>query len=172
MRALPVVIAVLALMSTPCLLIMAVNIDGPAERVGRLIRRCLRWLLAPGRRAFRRLARAVRLDRPGRLSRSGRRPTAPVVADCPPIERVAADLRRLGRQRYGVALRSPVWQQAVQRAYDERLRQACRQLDIEEHLVEVASIDLELERIRVQAALTAAGLVLEDRDLGHWQDQR
>ena len=58
---------------------------------------------------------------------------------CPPIERVAADLRRLGKQRTGIATRSPVWFTAVQRAYDDRLRVASGQLGIE-HRLDVGTV--------------------------------
>ncbi|WP_433211356.1 hypothetical protein ACQP00_50335 [Dactylosporangium sp. CS-047395] len=78
----------------------------------------------------------------------------------PPIEQVAGDLRRLNRLRESVATRSRVWFVAVQEAYDEGLHTACAQLDIEQHLDEVAGIDRELERLRVEGELQRAGLVL------------
>jgi hypothetical protein len=90
----------------------------------------------------------------------------------PPIEQVAADLRRLGRQRLGIATRSPVWFAAVQRAYDDRLQVACRELGIEEHIADVAGVDLDIERVRVEGALQAAGMRLGDSEAGHQQDRR
>ena len=46
------------------------------------------------------------------------------------------------------------------RAYDERLRLACRCLEVPEHLAELEGIDLEIERVRVEGELIGAGLVL------------
>jgi hypothetical protein len=80
----------------------------------------------------------------------------------PPIQQVAADLRRLSRQRLGIATRSRVWFTAVHRAYDDRLQTACGQLGIEEHLAEATGMDLDLERLRVEGLLEAAGLAFRD----------
>ncbi|MGS2615578.1 hypothetical protein ACVCAH_13800 [Micromonospora sp. LZ34] len=77
-----------------------------------------------------------------------------------PLEQLAADLRRLGRQRIGVGGRSMVWHGAVLQAYDDRLRRACRALGIPEHLTELTGVDLEIERVRVEGLLHAAGLTL------------
>ncbi|MDR7279620.1 hypothetical protein [Catenuloplanes atrovinosus] len=78
----------------------------------------------------------------------------------PAIEFLAADLRRLYRHRLGIATHSLVWHIAVLRAYDARLRLASRCLDIPEHLAEVVGMDLEIERLRIESELEAAGLVL------------
>ncbi|ASW53330.1 hypothetical protein [Plantactinospora sp. KBS50] len=78
----------------------------------------------------------------------------------PSLEQIAADLRRLGRQRLNVGNRSGLWQSAVQQAYDERLRLASRALGIDEHLAGLAGVDLEIERVRVEGELQAAGLRL------------
>ena len=86
----------------------------------------------------------------------------PPVPAGPPIEQLAGDLRRLNRLRIGVATRSPVWFNAVQRAYDEALRVACVQLGIDHYLDEVSGVDLEVERLRVEGELQRAGLVLRD----------
>jgi hypothetical protein len=80
--------------------------------------------------------------------------------DRPTIEQIAADLRRLHLQRLGVAGRSQVWQSAVRQAYDDRLRLACACLGVAEHLCELEGVDLEIERLRVEGELQAAGLVL------------
>jgi hypothetical protein len=120
--------------------------------------------------AMRRLAalRAVRKQHRllGRLDRSVAS-VAPAVdlsvldgGERPTIEQVAADLRRLHTQRLGVAGRSRVWQSAVQQAYDERLRLACASLGVAEHLGDLEGVDLEIERLRVEGELQAAGLVL------------
>jgi hypothetical protein len=70
-----------------------------------------------------------------------------------------------------VAHRSPIWFNAVHRAYDDRLSLACRELEIPEHLHELDGFDLEFERMRVEERLAAAGLRLViDTDTDHWQD--
>jgi hypothetical protein len=69
-----------------------------------------------------------------------------------------------------VAQRSPIWFNAVHRAYDERLSIACRELEIPEQLHELEGMDLELERLRVEGRLEAAGLHLTIEDTDHWQD--
>lgn len=78
----------------------------------------------------------------------------------PPIQQIAADLRRLDRQRLGVATQSRVWHAAVQQAYDDRLRLASRCLGVAEHLAQLDGIDLAIERVRVEGELQAAGLTL------------
>lgn len=98
-------------------------------------------------------------------------PAEPVGPTPLPIEQVAADLRRLSRLRSSVATRSSVWFTAVHLAYDDRLRTACRQLDIEYHLDGLDGVDLALERLRVEAALRSAGLVF-DVDVPHRYGQR
>jgi hypothetical protein len=79
-----------------------------------------------------------------------------------PIERLAADLRRVDR-----ALRSlppgstMVRRRATEQAYDDLLREACRSLDVADRLDAVpAGLDRELERARVQRALQRAGLTI------------
>jgi hypothetical protein len=109
----------------------------------------------------------TRLGRRWQLSRVGRRvdevaPARVQRAVGPPIEQVAGDLRRLNRLRESVATRSRVWFVAVQEAYDEGLCIACLQLGVEEHLSELAGVDLELERLRVEGELQRAGLVLRN----------
>jgi hypothetical protein len=76
------------------------------------------------------------------------------------IEQIAADLRRLGRLRLSVATTSPVWHAAISRAYDDRLREACRYLGVAEHIEGLDGMDLEIERVRVEGELVANGLVL------------
>jgi hypothetical protein len=100
-------------------------------------------------------------------------PAEPQVAPAgPPIEQLAADLRRLHRQRTSVATRSPVWFAAVQRAYDERLSLACRELGIAEHLDELTGLDLDIERVRIEGMLAEAGLWLPSEPADRRQDQR
>lgn len=92
--------------------------------------------------------------------------------DQPTIEQIAADLRRLGRQRIEIAGRSRVWQDAVIRAYDDQLRQASRCLGLVEHLGDLDGVDLEIERVRVEGQLQAAGLILPAVTVGRRGEQR
>jgi hypothetical protein len=79
----------------------------------------------------------------------------------PPIEQLAFDLRRLGRQRrVGPTRESQRWLAEVQRAYDLRLRLACRYLGVAEHLEGLEGFDRDIERIRIEHQLEAAGLAL------------
>ena len=73
---------------------------------------------------------------------------------------MAADLRRLRRQRAGIAQRSPVWRAAIEDAYDDRLAVACQCLGIAEHLAGLTGVDREIERVRLEGELEAAGLAL------------
>ncbi|WP_345637079.1 hypothetical protein [Rugosimonospora acidiphila] len=160
LRDLMIVLALVALACLPCLLALMVTADLAAETVSRAVRRGIRALF--GWLSRRRLARAIGMaDRPVTIEPAG-----------PPIEQLAADLRRLGQQRIGVATRSTVWFAAVQRAYDDRLGLACQELGIVEHLGELGGIDLEIERVRVEGELHGAGLVLVSGDAERRQDQR
>jgi hypothetical protein len=116
------------------------------------------------------MRRLTGLDRGHLLHRHGHgRAEAPAG---PPIQEVAADLRRLGRQRSGAASSSPFWFAAVERAYDERLVLACRELRIPQYLAELTGLDLDIERVRVEGQLEAAGLRLAVIDTDHRQDFR
>ncbi|GIJ76087.1 hypothetical protein SAMN05443287_106109 [Micromonospora phaseoli] len=77
-----------------------------------------------------------------------------------PLEQIAADLRCLRRERAGGAGPAVVWHSSVLDAYDGRLRLACRALGITEHLGELTGLDRQIERVRVEAELDAAGLRL------------
>ncbi len=46
--------------------------------------------------------------------------------------------------------------------YDQALRDACLCLGIAEHLTEVAGLDLQIERVRVEGALIGAGVLLTE----------
>jgi hypothetical protein len=119
------------------------------------------------RETRRALVRGNRADRPA-LRRLDRRINQPPYADrpladrrLPPVEQIAAELRRLHRQRRdGLSNESEKWSAAVTTAYDAWLLAACRRLDITEHLTTLAGMDLEIERIRVEGQLETAGLVL------------
>lgn len=161
----------LALVSMPywlALLVGAQDLGGrPGVAVRRFVRRrLLRRRMWPGR-PLRERRQLARLDRT--LDKSGRELTQSPVR--PPIQQVAADLRRLARQRGSVARKSTVWFAAVQRAYDDRLRLACAQLGVDEHLHDLTGMDLEIERVRVEGELQAAGLGLR-LGLERSQDQR
>lgn len=78
----------------------------------------------------------------------------------PAFEQIAADLRRLGGHRLDLANRSQVWHSAVLRAYDDQLQLASRCLRLTEHLDGLDGVDREIERVRVEGELQAAGLLL------------
>lgn len=98
-----------------------------------LVRRCADW----------RLSR--RVHAPGR-----------------PIERVAADLRRLDRTLQQIPSgASMVRRRATQQAYDDLLREACRALGVADDLDAVGDgLAKEFERIRLQHVLARSGLVI------------
>jgi hypothetical protein len=163
-----VVVALAALLCLPCLLAALITADRLVERVQQSV--CgigTRW------RSWRReamLRRLTGLDRHHLLHRHGHR-SAEAPAG-PPIEVVAADLRRLGRQRSGAASSSPFWFAAVERAYDERLVLACRELEIPQYLGELTGLDLDIERVRVEGQLEASGVRLAVLDIDRRQDFR
>jgi biopolymer transport protein ExbB/TolQ len=84
-----------------------------------------------------------------------------------PIEQLAADLRRLRAIVGSDAHRSAAHQMGNRLAYDKLLRQVCEMLEIE-HELDGDSIGFErdIERIRVEAELERAGLILSDRRYG------
>ncbi|MBM0279069.1 hypothetical protein [Micromonospora tarensis] len=93
-------------------------------------------------------------------------------ADRRPLEQLAADLRRIGGQRLGGGGRPMIWHGALVQAYDDRLRLACRALGITEHLADLDGVDQEIERVRVEGVLHAAGLALPAARAGHRQRHR
>jgi hypothetical protein len=165
-RFLAVLVGMLAVLTLPCWLILIVSADVIADWLRRTLairpRRCRLGRSWRDRRCF------------ASLDRDITRATAadPTEAVDPPIERVAADLRRLGRQRIEIGNRSPVWHLALQRAYDDRLRTACRALRIDHHLNDLTGIDLDIERLRVEGELQAAGLVMSATDAQRRQGSR
>jgi hypothetical protein len=78
----------------------------------------------------------------------------------PPVEKLAVELRRLAGVLIDPRPVSSVRRFGVERAYDETLGKACCALGIEHHLDDVPLSDREFERLRVEAALQEAGLVL------------
>jgi hypothetical protein len=138
--------ALLALLCLPCVVAAVVCSD---ELV---LRRC--WTRRGRRdlRALRRLDRALRSDAPV---------PSQATMDLPSIEQIAYDLRRLDQQRRGgPSQHSEKWRAAVLRAYDQRLCLACRCLGLTEHLEPLEGLDRDLERLRVESELEAAGLAL------------
>ena len=105
------------------------------------------------RRALRRLDRTI--NQPPAVDR------LTVERRLPPVEQIAAELRRLDRQRrHGLSNESEMWSAAVATAYDAWLLAACRRLNITEHLSSLAGIDRDIERVRVEGQLQTAGLNL------------
>jgi hypothetical protein len=103
-----------------------------------------RWVAAAGE------ARRRRLRASGRL----------IVAPGPPLERLAADLRRLRRQRADSG-RSRVQREGARLAYEDVLSEAARALDISHDLERSPrGIGREVELLRIEQALLDAGLVL------------
>lgn len=79
----------------------------------------------------------------------------------PTIDELVAELRRLDRQRRSSpTIDSVAWLAAVLRAYDQRLALASRSLGLTEHLTQLDGMDREIERVRVEGLLHAAGLRL------------
>lgn len=127
------------------------------ERLDRISGACAGWReRRHERRTIARLDRAVEagtLTRDLDLSEFDR-------ADRRPLEQIAADLWRLREYRVGRGGRPVVWPLLLIQAYDDRLRMACRCLGVTEHLAELEGVDREIERVRVEGELHAAGLPL------------
>lgn len=165
-----VVVALGALLCLPFLLATLITADLLVDRTARAVRRIgMHW------RSWRRAAMLRRLTGLdgglGHLLHRHDHDPAQAPAG-PPIEEVAADLRRLGRQRSGAASSSPFWFAAVERAYDARLGLACRELEIPQYLTELTGLDLDIERVRVEGLLEAAGLRLPTVGTDDRQDFR
>ncbi|MFI7552266.1 hypothetical protein ACIBQ2_21250 [Micromonospora sediminimaris] len=146
-------VALAAVVFVPVLIALVICTD---ELVDRLTCRYGEWrqrrrdrcLVARLNEAADAVAVADRVDLDA-LDRSERRP----------LEQIAADLRCLRRDRAGGS-RPVVWHRDVLHAYDDRLRLACHALGITEHLAELSGLDRQIERVRVEAELDAAGLRL------------
>jgi hypothetical protein len=144
----------LALLCLPCIVAVIICADDLVDRVT--------WTRGRRRedRALRRLDRSLTDDT---VLVPAPRPETLVG---PTIEQIAADLRRLDRQRHGgIATESTAWLAAVLRAYDDRLRLASRCLGVAEHLQMLEGIDRDIERVRVEGELQATGLAL--RSVAH-----
>jgi hypothetical protein len=86
----------------------------------------------------------------------------PVLPDGMPIERIAADLRRIRRQaRRPVAGMPMARRVAIVAAYEETLLDACRALDVPTELDRITdALERESERLRTEAELERAGVDL------------
>jgi hypothetical protein len=93
------------------------------------------------------------------------RPPTPVLTNDPPIERIAADLRRLSIARQQIGHGTPaIRRRGVQLAYEAKLEAACRALGVPHALDELADgMDREIEKMRIEAALENAGLRFRSR---------
>jgi hypothetical protein len=82
------------------------------------------------------------------------------VSERRPIERIAADLRRVRRTLAGFEPgTSAVKKIAARQAYDALLVQACAALDVEHRLsVLPQGMDRDLERLRLEECLRERGL--------------
>jgi hypothetical protein len=110
--------------------------------------------------AFRLFSGQLLLDL--RARRRARRPEAPPLPVHRPVEAVAADLRRLARQLEVVPAGSPqVRRRGFQAAYDDVLCEAAAQFGVPTTLRGLPpGFARDVERLRVQTALTDAGLAV------------
>ncbi|UOX84757.1 hypothetical protein MUY14_23380 [Amycolatopsis sp. FBCC-B4732] len=98
---------------------------------------------------------------PRLIHRIRSRRVAPAPAG-PPIERVAADLRRVHRLLADYPSGTPAARRfGTRQAYDELLTQACRQVGVPHRLGELPEgMDREIERLRVEQSLRERGLAV------------
>ncbi|MFI7076310.1 hypothetical protein ACIBO1_03325 [Micromonospora sp. NPDC049903] len=152
LRALLLALSLAGVVLLPVLIVLVVGAD---DMVGRVTYGYSQWRARRrDRRVIARLHRTLAADRfavRADLAALDRR-------DRHPLEQIAADLRCLRRERVGGA--AVVWHSAVLDAYDDRLRLACRALGVTEHLAELTGVDRQIERVRVEGELDAAGLRL------------
>jgi hypothetical protein len=91
------------------------------------------------------------------------KPASSLTPTGPPLEQLAADLRRL-RPQYGDTRRSWVQRQGARLAYEDVLRQAAAALDLPHDLTSARSgLARELELLRLEQALLDAGVALSVR---------
>jgi hypothetical protein len=97
-----------------------------------------------------------------RARRRAREGDVPPPAAPRPVEAVAADVRRLGRQLDTVPAGAPqVRRRGLQAAYDDVLAEAAALLDVPHDLGTVPpGFPRDVERLRLQTALADAGLVV------------
>ena len=102
-------------------------------------------------------------DRVARFLKVVRSP-APAPAGMP-IERIAADLRRIRPQALTPTAGMPMARRkAITAAYDEALLDACRALDVPTELDRMTdALERESERLRTEAELERAGVAFDGR---------
>lgn len=84
-----------------------------------------------------------------------------------PLERLVTDLRRLRHAVTTDERRSAAHQLGNRLAYDQVLMQLCEMLGVEHELdTDLLGLDRDIERVRVEADLERAGVVLTDRRYG------
>lgn len=94
-----------------------------------------------------------------RERRAARRPERP---QGPPVEKLAADLRRLRAELVYRRPTSNLGLTALVQAYDEVLEAICARLGLPAHLRELPiGLDRDIERLRTEAAVQEAGIPLE-----------
>jgi hypothetical protein len=82
----------------------------------------------------------------------------------PPLEKIATDLRRIGAARRETTLGS-LGYTILTTQYDKQLAHGCRALGLDHQLYDLSGLDLDMERLRVEGALSDAGMVLADADV-------
>jgi hypothetical protein len=89
-------------------------------------------------------------------------PPRPPTPSGMPIERIAADLRRIRPQALTPTSGMPMARRrAIVAAYDEALLDACRALDVPTELDRITdALERESERLRTEAELARAGVEL------------
>jgi len=89
-------------------------------------------------------------------------PPRPPTPHGMPIERIAADLRRIRPQALTPTAGMPMARRrAIVAAYDEALLDACRALDVPTELDRITdALERESERLRTEAELARAGVEL------------
>jgi heme exporter protein D len=82
----------------------------------------------------------------------------------PPLEKIATDLRRIASARRETSLGS-LGYTILTTQYDKQLANGCRALGIDHQIYDLCGFDLDMERLRVEGALSEAGMVLADSDV-------
>lgn len=88
-----------------------------------------------------------------------------------PVEKIAADLRRLSAMVTDPDPMPAARRLGVRQAYDMTLVEACTALGIEQRLGQLTGVDQDLERLRVETAAQAAGLALRSPGRRHPHEQ-
>jgi hypothetical protein len=93
-------------------------------------------------------------------------PPPPVLTFDPPLERIAATLRRLSAEmRHLRRGTSAVRRRGLQMAYDDTLIAACRALEVPNELSDLPEgMERKVERLRVETELMRAGLSFRPPD--------